>query len=69
MWLEILGGAGMFLCAMDVLYDLQHGIYAKPTGGGTELAINIATAALSIGVMRFGWRFRHRLVEGPRRPA
>jgi hypothetical protein len=69
MWLAILGGAGMFLCAMDVLYDLQHGIYAKPTGGGTELAINIATAALSIGVMRFGWRFRYRLVEGPRRPA
>lgn len=61
MWLTILGGAGMYLCAMDVLYDLQHGIYTRPNGANTELAINIATAALSIGVIRFSWRFRQRL--------
>jgi hypothetical protein len=60
MWLTILGGAGMYLFAMDVLYDLQHGIYTKPNGGNTELAINIATAALSIGVIRFSWRFRQQ---------
>lgn len=60
-WLAIIGGAGMYLCAMDVLYDLQHGIYAKSTGGGTEFAINTATAALSIGVVRFAWRFRKSL--------
>lgn len=61
MWLTILGGAGMYLCAMDVLYDLQHGIYTKPNGANTEIAINIATAALSIGVIRFSWRFREHL--------
>lgn len=63
MWLMVVGGAGMYLCAMDVLYDLQHGIYAKVHGGDTEVAINVATAALSIGVMRFGWRFRHELLR------
>jgi hypothetical protein len=63
MWLTILGGAGMYLCAMDVLYDLQHGIYTKPNGANTELAINIATAALSIGVIRFSWRFRQQFVR------
>ncbi len=62
MWLMVVGGAGMYLCAMDVLYDLQHGIYGKPNGGSTELAINVATAALSIGVIRFGWRFREQLL-------
>jgi len=51
-WLAVIGGASMYLCAMDVLYDLQHGIYSKPTGGDTEFAINLATAALSIGVLR-----------------
>lgn len=60
-WLAIVGGAGLYLCALDVLYDLQHGIYLKPHGGTTELAINLATASLSIGVLRFGWRFRHKL--------
>ena len=35
---------------MEVLYDLQHDIYGKPHGGSTELAINVATAALSIGL-------------------
>jgi hypothetical protein len=60
-WLAIVGGAGLYLCALDVLYDLKHGIYLKPHGGATELAINLATASLSIGVLRFGWRFRHKL--------
>jgi hypothetical protein len=32
MWLMVVGGAGMYLCAMDVLYDLQHRIYTKPQG-------------------------------------
>ncbi len=62
MWLMVVGGAAMYLCAMDVLYDLQHGIYGKSHGGSTELAINIATAALSIGVIRFAWRFRQQLL-------
>ncbi|HEY7892421.1 MAG TPA: hypothetical protein VIC05_09460 [Solirubrobacteraceae bacterium] len=69
-WLGVVGGAGMYLCAMDVLYDLQHGIYAKPNGAATELAINIATAALSIGVIAFARRFRQRLAQstGASRP-
>jgi len=67
MWLMVVGGAGMYLCAMDVLYDLEHGIYDKPQGGSTELAINVATAAFSIGVIRFAWRFREQVLGA--RPA
>lgn len=62
MWLFIFGGAGVYLCALDVLYDLEHGIYAKGHGGTSELGIDLATAAMSIGTLMVGWRFRHELL-------
>ncbi len=61
-WLVVVGGAGVYLCALDVLYDLQHGIYANGNGGAIEFAINAITALSSIGVIRFGWRFRDQLL-------
>lgn len=62
LWLCVVGGASLYLFALDVLYDLQHGIYADARAGTTELIINLATAALGIGVLRFAWRFRTKLV-------
>jgi hypothetical protein len=61
-WLEVAGGAGVYLCALDVLYDIQHGIYSDGHGGAIELAINVLTAVSGIGVIAFGWRFRHELL-------
>jgi hypothetical protein len=63
LWLLLFGGAGIYLCAMDVLYDLEHGIYGKGHGGISELVINLATAAVSIGAIASGWRFRRELLE------
>jgi hypothetical protein len=60
-WVFVVGGAGIYLFSMDVLYDLQHGIYATGHGGTTELLINLATAALSIAGMSVTWHFRHQL--------
>jgi len=62
MWLLVLGGAGVYLCALDVLYDLEHGIYTKGHGGAIELTINLLTAALSIGLRVSAWRYRHELL-------
>jgi hypothetical protein len=62
MWLFIFGGAGVYLCRLDVLYDLEHGIYAMSHGGASELGINLATGAVSIGALTAGWRFRHELL-------
>jgi hypothetical protein len=62
-WMFVVGGAGVYLAALDVLYDLQHGIYTKPQGGAIELAINLVTTVLSIGLLTSGWRFRHELLE------
>jgi hypothetical protein len=61
-WVFVAGGAGMYLCGMDVLYDLQHGIYTKGGAGMTELAINVITAASSVGIVVFGWHFRYALL-------
>ena len=64
-WLTAVGGAALYLGALDILYDLQHGIYAKGSGGAIELGINLITVMSGIGVMRFAWRFRHQLLETP----
>jgi hypothetical protein len=61
-WLEVVGGIGLYLFALDLLYDLEHGIYAKSHQGVVELGINLFTVISSIGVMGFGWRFRHELL-------
>src|SRR5579864_5080368 len=39
LWLLAGGGAGVYLFAMDVLYDLEHGIYGQGAGGLIELTI------------------------------
>jgi hypothetical protein len=61
-WMFAVGGAGLYLCGMDVLYDVQHHIYTRGHGGLIELAINILTAISSVGIMSFGWRFREQLL-------
>ncbi|HEV2924416.1 MAG TPA: hypothetical protein VGW98_10305 [Solirubrobacteraceae bacterium] len=63
LWLIVTGGAGVYLVALDVPYDLQHGIYATPQGGIIELVINVLTATLGVGVLRHAWRFRLELLD------
>ena len=62
-WLLAGGGAGIYLFAMDVLYDLQHGIWGKGANGVTELVINLATLALSLFVLRWAWVRRDALLS------
>ena len=63
LWLLAGGGAGLFLLGMDVLYDLEHGIWIRGGGGVFELAINVVTAVLSVGLVRWAWRRRERLLH------
>jgi hypothetical protein len=62
-WLLAGGGAGIYLFAMDVLYDLQHGIWGKGANGVTELVINLVTLALSLFVLRWAWVRRDALLS------
>jgi hypothetical protein len=60
-WLIAIGGAGAYLCALDVLFDLQHSIYGKGGSGVIELTINFVTLVSSVGVISFAWRFRDQI--------
>lgn len=62
-WLLAGGGAGLYLFSMDVLYDLEHGIWGKGANGIVELAINLVTVALSVGLLRWTWRRRRALLD------
>ena len=62
LWLLAGGGAGLYLLGMDVLYDLQHGIWGKGGNGVVELCINVLTLGLSLFVLRWTWVRRHALL-------
>ncbi len=57
------GGAGLYLVGMDLLYDLQHGIWGKGGNGLVELTINLVTLGLSLFVPLWAWVRRHALAS------
>jgi hypothetical protein len=64
MWLLAAGGAGAFLLATDVLYNLQHGVWFASQRGLTELLRNLATAAGTVGLFGWTWPRRAELLAG-----
>jgi hypothetical protein len=65
-WLLAGGGAGLYLFAMDTLYDLEHGIWGKGSNGLVELGINIVTLVLSVGILGWAWLRRQPLLQSVR---
>jgi hypothetical protein len=65
LWLIAAGGGGLYLFGMDVLYDLEHGIYAKGAGGIIEAAINLITLAFSLVALSWAWTRRDELLGRP----
>jgi hypothetical protein len=63
-WLLAGGGAGLYLFGMDVLYDLEHGVWGQGANGIIELAINLFTLGLSLFVLHWTWRRREALLAG-----
>lgn len=60
--LLVAGGAGLYLFCMDVLYDVEHGIWAKGSGGAIEALVNAATLVINVGILRWAWRRRAELL-------
>jgi hypothetical protein len=58
LWLLVGSGAGIYLAAMDVLYDLQHDVWTSGGGGAIEFAINVITVVASVATLRWAWRRR-----------
>ncbi len=65
-WLISVGAAGLYLGAMDLLYDLEHDIFTKGGGGAFEALIVTVTWIFSITVLRFAWTRRGELLGGDR---
>ena len=68
LWGLLAGGAGVYLGCMDVLFDLENGIYLVPKGGDPsaviiEATINILTFALGVIVVTYLWRRRRCLLS------
>ena len=65
LWMVCGGSAGMYLAGMDVLYDLEHGIWWDGGAGGVvELVINLLTLSGSGFSLFLAWRFREALLAG-----
>ena len=64
LWLLCAGSAGLYLSGMDVLYDLEHGIFAKGGGGAFEAVIVVLTLVFSVTLLTWSWRHRQELLAG-----
>ena len=63
LWLLLGAGAGFYLFGMDVLYDLEHGIWwSSGAGGVIELVINLLTAVTSGYLIGWTWSRRESLL-------
>jgi hypothetical protein len=63
-WLLCAGSAGVYLFGMDVLYDLEHGIFLKGGGGAIEGVIVLLTLVFSVTLLTWSWRHRLELLPG-----
>jgi len=64
LWLLMAAGAAVYLFGMDVLYDLEHGIWWSSGGGVVELAINLLTGGVALVLLRWTWINRAEILAG-----
>ena len=64
LWLLCAGSAGVYLCSMDLLYDVEHGIFVKGGGGAFEALIVLLTVVFSTTALMWSWRHREELLAG-----
>jgi hypothetical protein len=64
LWMLLAGSAALYLAGMDVLFDLENGIYrASASAGGVvnvavELFINVGSLVGGVAIIAFAWRYR-----------
>jgi hypothetical protein len=61
-WVLVGGSSSIYLGLMDVLFDVENGIYLAPKGDwgavATEVAINVYALGVGAWALWFGWRHR-----------
>lgn len=65
LWCIAGGATSVYLGLLDVLFDLENGVYRTPDAGAVavELTINALTLALGAVVLGWAWRRRRELVR------
>ena len=64
LWMLLAGSAALYLAGMDVLFDLENGIYRPSASSGgvgnvaVELFINVGCLAGGVAIIAFAWRHR-----------
>ena len=64
LWCIAAGTNSVYLGLLDVLFDLENGIYTSPDRGAVavELAINVLTLSMGTVVIAWAWRQRRALL-------
>jgi len=65
LWILAAGAISIYLGLLDVLFDLENGIYGSPDRAGVcvEIAINVLTLAFGSVIMIWAWRRRRELTR------
>lgn len=66
LWMLLAGSASLYLGFMDVLYNLENGVYAEHLKAGgsflVELGVNVLAFAIPLYGIAFAWRSRWDLL-------
>jgi len=65
-WTIVAAGSGIYLGCMDILFDLEYGIYSlkgDPSAAIVEIIINILTFSLGIIGLVWAWRAFRRIAR------
>jgi hypothetical protein len=72
LWMLLAGSAAVYLAGMDVLFDLENGIYRQGDAAGVavEVFINVGFLAGGPAIMVFAWKYRRYFLslESPESP-
>jgi hypothetical protein len=68
-WLLCAGSAALYLFFMDLLYDLENGIFTKGAGGAFEALIVLLSLIFSVTILSWTWRHRGELLSGDKASA
>jgi hypothetical protein len=64
LWMLLAGSAALYLSGMDILFDLENGIYRPSASAGgamnvaVELFINVGCLVGGIAIIVYAWRYR-----------
>jgi hypothetical protein len=64
LWMLLAGSASVYLAGMDILFDLENGIYRHGDTGNVavELFINVGCLLGGAAIIMFAWRHRRYLL-------